>query len=256
MARLRRFARRLAGLPPRARLALVAAVVLSAVAVLLLVVPGDGGGGGDETAGDPGTAGGEATGDDGHGATSTTLKTGGIDVAAPGGWQPIPVPDLGFGIAVPPAWEAALLSPDGLATLARSSPVVPDFVDNAHAAASTGGLVYAAGEEAGGAISDVVVRAAPQTGVTDAAGLATYAETLGTEAGRADPQAEVVEGAERPTVRLRFQVGAEGEVAEGTETFVLGPDGIVWSVTVTSDDAAAHGDLATQISDTLTFAAP
>jgi hypothetical protein len=247
-------ARRVAALPLRARLALVAAVVLSVVVVLLLVVPGDGGEGGEDTAGDPGTAGTEATGDGGHGATSTTLNTGGIEVAAPEGWQPIPVPDLGFGIAVPPGWEAALLSPEGLATLARSSPVVPDFVDDAHAAAATGGLVYAAGEEAGGAISDVVVRAAPQTGVTDAAGLAAYAETLATEAGRADPQAEVVEGAALPTARLRFQVGAGGEVAEGTETFVLGPDGIVWSVTVTSDDAATHVDLAAAIAGTLTFA--
>lgn len=253
MARVTRFVRRLAALPLRARLALVAAIVLSVVAVLLLVVPGDDGGGGDDRAGDP-----EATGDPeagGHGVTSTTLRTGGIEVAAPEGWQPIPVPDLGFGIAVPPGWEAALLSPDGLATLARSSPAVPDFVDNAHAAAATGGLVYAAGEEAGGAISDVVVRAAPQTDVSDAAGLAAYAETLAADAGRADPQAEVVEGAAMPTVRLRFQAGAEGEVAEGTETFVLGPDGIVWSVTVTSDDAAVHAELADDIAGTLTFAA-
>lgn len=253
MARVTRFVRRLAALPLRARLALVAAVVLSVVAVLLLVVPGDGGGGGDDRAGDP-----EATGDPeggGHGVTSTTLRTGGIEVAAPEGWQAIPVPDLGFGIAVPPGWEAALLSPDGLATLARSSPVVPDFVDNAHAAAATGGLVYAAGEEAGGAISDVVVRAAPQTDVSDVAGLAAYAEALAADAGRTDPQAEVVEGAAMPRVRLRFQAGAEGEVAEGTETFVLGPDGIVWSVTVTSDDAAVHVELADDIAGTLTFAA-
>ena len=261
MARLTAFARRLAALPLRARLALVAAVVLSGVAVLVLVVPGDDGGAGDDRADDPATTDGaretgdpDTTGEGGHGATSTTLRTGGIEVAAPEGWQPIPVPDLGFGIAVPPGWEAALLSPDGLATLSRSSPVVPDFVDNAHAAAATGGLVYAAGEEAGGTISDVVVRAAPQTDVADAAGLAAYAETLATEAGRADPQTEVVEGAAMPTVRLRFQAGGEGEVAEGTETFVLGPDGIVWSVTVTSDDAAIHVALAEGIAGTLTFA--
>src|SRR5690606_33382418 len=120
-------------------------------------VPGDGGGD-DDRAGAPDAGDAGATPEGGHGVTSTTLRTGGIEVATPEGWQPIPVPDLGFGIAVPPGWEAALLSPDGLATLARSSPVVPGFVDDAHAAASTGGLVYAAGEDAPGAVSDVVVR--------------------------------------------------------------------------------------------------
>ena len=185
---------------------------------------------------------------------STTLNTGGIDVAAPDGWLAIPVPDLGFGLAVPPGWEASLLSPEGLATLASASPAVPGFVDSAHQAAASGGLVYAAGEDAAGGVSDVMVRGAPQSGVADAAGLAAYARDLAVRAGRADPQVEVVEGAARPTVRMRFQVGGGGETAEGTETLVLGPQGIVWEVIVTSDDAASHDDLATGITDTLTFA--
>jgi hypothetical protein len=57
-----------------------------------------------------------------------------------------------------------------------------------------------------------------------------------------------------PTVRLRFRVGAGDEAAEGTETLVLGPDGIVWSVIVTSDDPAIHEQLVGQITDTLAFA--
>ena len=52
---------------------------------------------------------------------------------------------------------------------------------------------------------------------------------------------------------MRFQVGADGEVAEGTETLVLGPNGIVWSVTVTSDDPEIHDDLADSITATLTL---
>src|SRR5690606_6451074 len=149
---------------------------------------------------------------------------------------------------------ALLLSPEGLGTLSRASPAVPDFADNARAAAGAGGVIYAAGEEANGGVSDLVVRAAPETGVTDVDGLVAYAEDLAASAGRRDPQVEVVEGAERPTVRLRFRVGGGGDVAEGTETLVLGPRGIVWSLVVTSDDASVHDDLVEAITGTLAFA--
>lgn len=251
MARLRAFARRLAALPYRARAALAAAVVLAIVAVLLLVVPGGGDGadsgdrGGDDTAVEGGT---DAL------LPSTTLRTGGIEVDAPEGWQAIPLPALGFGIAVPPDWETVVLSPEALAALSNASPEVPDFAENAHAAAGEGGLVYGAGEDEGGGISDVMVRAAPESGVTDTAGLEAYAGELAAHAGRSNPQIDVVEDAALPSVRLRFRVGADGEVAEGTETLVLGPEGIVWSIIVTSDDAANHDDLATAITDTLTLA--
>jgi hypothetical protein len=247
MARLSEARRRVAALPRRARLALVAAVVLSVVAVLMVVVPGDGDGAGDGGAGGSAPTGGDRAG------TTTTLATGGIEVEAPEGWLVIPVPELRFGIAVPPGWEAALLSEEGLTTLAGASPVVPDFTENAHAAAAAGGVLYAAGEDQEGAVSDLVVRAAPGTGVTDEASLETYAQGLAAEAGRSQPDVAVVADANRPTVRLEFQVGSGDEVAEGTETLVLGPDGIVWSVVVTSDDASIHADLTNRITETLTF---
>jgi hypothetical protein len=245
MARVAAFGRRLAALPGRARLALAAAVVLTLAAVLLVVLPGTGDDGAEPPPADDGDA----------AMTSTTLNAGGIEVDAPEGWQPIPVPQLGFGVAVPPGWEATLLSPEGLSTLANASPVVPGFVDSAHAAASAGGVLYAAGQDQAGGVSDLMVRAAPQTGVTDVAGLEAYAGDLAAGAGRTDPQVEVVEGAASPTVRLSFQVGAGGEVAEGAETLVLAPDGLVWSVIVTSDDPAIHDELADSLTDTLTFAA-
>ena len=238
-----RFARRLRALPGRAKAALGAALVLIVALVVWAVVAVVGGGG--EDADD--AAGGDLT------LPSTTLATGDLDLQPPDGWQPIPVPALGVGLAVPPGWEAVLLSPDGLATLAGSDPAIPGFVESATAAAAEGGLVYAAGQDAEDQVSDVLLRAAPQTGVTDVAGLEAYARNLAAAAGRSEPEVEVVEGADRPTVRLRFRVGAGDEAAEGTETLVLGPDGLVWSVTVTSDDPALHDDLATSITDTLTF---
>jgi hypothetical protein len=243
MARVARSARRLRALPGRAKAALALALVLivAVVASVVVAVVGDGG----DTAG----------GGSGGTLPSTTLATGDLDLQVPEGWQPIPVPALGFGLAVPPGWEAVLLSPDGLATLTGATPAIPGFVEAATAAAAEGGLVYAAGQDASGQVSDVLVRAAPQTGVTDVAGLEAYAGSLAAAAGRTDPDVEVVEDAARPTVRLRFEVGTGEERAQGTETLVLGPNGLVWSVTVTSDDPALHDDLATSITDTLTFSA-
>ena len=245
MARVAVAASRVRALPGRAKVALgvaLALVVALAAWAVVAAVGGDGAG----TAGDDATAGGTLP--------STTLATGDLDLEVPDGWQPIPVPALGVGLAVPPGWEAVVLSPEGLATIARSSPAVPGFSESAHAAAAAGGVVYGAGQDAEGQVSDVLVRAAPETGVTDVAGLEAYATTLAAEAGRSDPRVEVVDGAARPTVRLRFAVGTGDERAEGTETLVLGPDGLVWSVTVTSDDPALHDDLASSLTETLVFA--
>ncbi len=195
----------------------------------------------------------------GSAMTSTTVNTGGIRVAAPKRWEVIPVPDLGFGLAVPPGWEATLLSPQGLATLAGASPKVPEFVALAHAAAQSGGLLYAAGVDGRGGVSDVVVRGAPKAGVTDVAGLTAYAKQVAAQAGRPDQQVTVVQGAKAPTVQMRFQVPGSGPGArpsQATETLVAGPNDVVWDVTVTSDTAAVHDALARQITGTFTLAPP
>ena len=188
-------------------------------------------------------------------ATSTTLDTGGIDVEAPDGWTAIPVADLGFGLAVPPGWEATVLSPDVLASLERSSPQVPGFLDRAHAAAEADAVFYAAGVDAGGRVADVKVRADPGAGVDDVAGLEDYARQLAARAGLGDPPVEAIDSADHPTVRMRYELGTdEGSVeAQGTETLVARPNDIVWSVIVTSEDPATHDDLAPQITDTLAF---
>jgi hypothetical protein len=150
-----------------------AAGVALALALALAACSGDGGG---DDAGADTPAGSQA-------ATTTTVNTGGIEVPAPEGWTAVPVPDLGMGLAVPPGWEATLLSPDGLNTLARSSPLVPNFKDLAHAAAADGGLLYAAGQDAAGGISDLVVRATPQAGVATAADLTHAAQLIAANAG-------------------------------------------------------------------------
>jgi hypothetical protein len=221
--------------------ALAVALVAGLVAAVLAAVGG--GGDGDETGGGSGSL------------TSTTLDAGGIDVPAPEGWTAIPIANLGFGLAVPPGWEATVLAPDVLESLERSTPRVPGFLDNAHAAAEAGAVFYAAGADSAGRVADVKVRAAPGAGVSTNEQLRDYAGQLAAGEGLGDVPVETVEGADQPTVRLEYGLGAEaGSVeARGTETLIAGPDDIVWSVIVTSEDAATHDALAEQITGTLTF---
>jgi hypothetical protein len=244
MARLRRFARELRALPARAKVALVLAIVLTLSVVGALVVAVTGG------SDDPSSA------DGGSGAMpTTTLLTGDVDIEVPEGWQPTPLPALGVGLGVPPAWEAVRLDAEGLASLAGATPAVPGFADSAHNALEQGGVFYAAGVDAEGRISDVTLRGAPETGVTDRAGLVAYAGELADAAGVTDPEIEPVDGAARPTVRLDFRVDDGDDTAEGTELLVVGDDGVVWSLVVTSGDAAIHDDLVADIADTLTLSA-
>ena len=224
------------------------ATAVAVAAALVLAVASAACSGGDGN-GDGGSSAGK--GAPGH--TSTTLNAGDIKVDAPDGWQAVPVPDLGFGLAVPPGWETTLLSPDGLRTLARSSPLVPDFKELAHAAAQQGGLLYAAGVDSQKGVSDLVVRGAPDAGVKDVAGLEAYAKELATRAGRADQEVTVVKGATHPTVQMRYQVGAGAKRAQATDTLVAGPNDVVWDITVTSDTAAAHDELVRRITDTFTL---
>jgi hypothetical protein len=225
----------------------LAVALMGGVLAAVVGAIGGGSGGDDDAGGDaPGTA---------PTATSTTLDTGGIDVEAPDGWTEIPVADLGFGLAVPPGWEATVLAPDVLASLERSSPQVPGFLDRAHAAAEADAVFYAAGVDAGGRVADVKVRADPAAGVGDVAGLRDYARQLAASSGLGDPPVEAIDSADHPTVRMRYELGTDaGSVeAQGTETLVARPNDIVWSVIVTSEDPATHDDLAPQITDTLAF---
>ena len=202
----------------------------------------------------------EETGGDGGDVTTTTMNTGGIEVAAPDGWQSIPAPDIGIGFAVPPGWEATLLSPEGLATLAGASPAVPGFADLAHAAAAQGGVIYAAGQDQAGGIRDVVVRATPATGVSDAETLRYAAELTAANNGTDPTRVTVVDGARWPMALVPYTLGpasgSGGRTAEARSVMVAGPGDILWEVTVAADDAASLDDLTEQIRQTLTFAPP
>jgi hypothetical protein len=201
--------------------------------------------------------GGGGSGDDGDAALpSTTIATRGLDIATPDGWSAIPLPSLGFGLAVPEGWESVVLSADGLGRLADAVPKVPGFVDAAHNAAQSGAVFYAAGVDDADHVTDLKVRAASDTGVTDRAGLEDYARRLATDAELPDPEIGVVGDTEWPTVDVRYHSPAanEGESAtEGTERSILAPNGVVYSFVVTSEDPAQHDDLTADLFGTLDF---
>lgn len=186
------------------------------------------------------------------------VDAGGLEVPVPQGWFAAPVPNLGFGVALPNGWEAVVLADEVLDGIESSTPAVPGFLESAHAAQQSGAIFYAAGADEEERVTDLKVRAAPNTGVEDTAGLADYARALAADAGLADPQVEELDAA-RPTVRTRFTVRATDDAGAtvditGTETLVLGPRGVVWSLIVTSEDPDAVDDLGPRIVDTLTLA--
>jgi hypothetical protein len=158
-----------------------------------------------------------------------------------------------------------VLSEQGLETVNQATPAVPGFAEAAHAAALGGSVFYAAGVDSGDRVTDLKVRASPETGITDAAGLEAYARGLATEAGLTDATFTVVDGADQPTVQVRFRTQAERAdpaepdaapttvTVEGTERLVLSPAGVVYSLIVTSEDAEGHDDFADAVFATIAF---
>jgi hypothetical protein len=194
------------------------------------------------------------------------MQTGGMEVPTPSGWRAIPVPRLDFGVAIPGGWEAAVLDDEALSDLAGASPLVPGFLDAAHAAQQSGSVFYAAGVDDQDRVTDLKVRVVPrpEPAVADVAGLEALARQLAGESGIADPDVSVVDGAARPTVEVRYSTTAqrpgenEGDppvdvAVRATERWVLSPSGAVYSLIVTSEDAPDHDAVAVQLFDTLTF---
>lgn len=102
------------------------------------------------------------TGDDdvpggsrGHGTEAPA--TGGLDIDAPEGSIAIPVPSLGFGVAIPDGWQATLLTDAALARVAEANLADDIFLDAARATQGTGAVFYAAGVAEDGSVSELKV---------------------------------------------------------------------------------------------------
>ena len=198
-------------------------------------------------------------------STTTTIDTGDLEISGPNGWREVGLPTLGFGLAIPEQWEAVVLSEDGLDALQQADPAVPGFADAAHATAETGGVFYAAGVEADDRVTDLKVRAATDTGITTAAALYGYARQLADEAGLVDASIRTVTDADRPTVVVRYSSDVERldpddpeaepttVTVEGSEQLVVSPNGVVYSLIVTSENPDGHDAFADRVFQTLAF---
>ena len=167
---------------------------------------------------------------------------------------------MGFGLAIPPGWEATITDPEVLAGIDRSSPARARLPRRRpRRRRRPGAVFYGAGVDDQERVTDLKVRASTDAGVDDVAGLTAYAEQLASDAGLSDATVEPVEGADRPTVRMAFTSTGKDQDGEdvpvtGSETLVLGPRDVVWSVIVTSEVPEVAAELAPKVTGSFTLA--
>ncbi len=170
--------------------------------------------------------------------TTSTVDLGGLPLDVPVGYQPIPLPSLGFALAVPERWQVALLTDDALEQLEDTAAVSRGFIDAARNAQASSAILYAAQPER---VADLKVQRLPARPLDDVAAEALAAAPVGAEL-------EIAGG----RARIDFTTSGGGVSAAGSQWLIPGPDGI-WSLIITSEDAAGHDALATAIADTLVF---
>lgn len=174
---------------------------------------------------------------------------GGSDQADPGGLVApdvegtafAPFPSLGFGIAVPEGWNATRLDDEAFERLEDADLAQPFFLEAARNVASTGAIFYAAGVDPQGRVAEIKVDveegADPSIGAMRAAAEAEVLAAGGTDVN----VVEADDGRVRVDFRLR-QPAADGEeTIDAYVSRVLVPDDDqVWSIVVTSEDAATQ----------------
>jgi hypothetical protein len=185
--------------------------------------------------------------------TTTTLRAGDVAVVPPAGWLAVPLPSLGFGLAVPPGWEATRTDSGSLTALERGSLANPGFVDSARNAADAGAALYAAHQDRDGRVSDVKVQVLPRPGATSPDVLRQLADRLVAETPLAGAEVRASSGEEGPEVHIRYPIAgspSDTGAAVGTQVLRAGTDRIV-SLIVTSEDPPAHDELVRSIVKTL-----
>lgn len=229
---------------------------------------------------------GATCGDDGDQESSdslTPVEPGDIetdmDIEAPEGWLPIPLDRLGFGMAIPPDWEALVLDQAGVDTVMQANPQVPDFAASATAAYQSGAVFYAAGLEGttssdgdgngdGGEqrVTDLKVFVDTSGDVEDVQGLETYIDEMVGEAAPTDLTITALEDTDASAVEARYQAtvsrphqdGSGGETDEmeeidvsGLQRSILAPSGAVYSFIVTAETAEGLDMVAADILDSV-----
>lgn len=182
--------------------------------------------------------------------------TGGLAVPDVPGTCPIPVPSLGFGLAIPFGWEATLLTDDALDQVADARLVRPAFLASARVWAADGAVFYAAGVSDSGAVSDLKVYV--EDGVdTSSQALAARAQALA-DSGDV-PDATVAGDPATGRIRVDFAISlpdAENadETIEGVGSELLVADGDrLWRLIITAESPEAQNALLLVFDSSLTF---
>jgi hypothetical protein len=209
--------------------------VVVAAAVVALAVGGcsDDDGGGSSVA---------APTDDVHGSNS--LDLGELDLDVPDGYQPIPLTSLGIGFGIPQEWQGTVLTDEAYERL-EDIPGIRPFLESARNAERSGAVFYAAGPDGDG-IADLKLQVLPDD--VPLIDLAMAAQDVAPKGAQVLEQPDEVP----PRIRLDFGAGGPHLPAAGTQWFVEGTDD-PFSLIVTSEDKAAHDDLATTIVDSVVF---
>jgi hypothetical protein len=163
----------------------------------------------------------------------------------PEGHSPIPLVSLDIGFAIPDRWQAAVLTDEAIARLEEAE-LAGGFLASAKRARRTGAVFYGAGPDGSGGIADLKLQVLP--GGTDLRALADRALAAAPEGAELRDELD----ASPPRWAIRFQVGDGTVEAQGTQVLVQGRSD-VWSLIITSEDAATHDELVTTIADTVTF---
>ena len=176
----------------------------------------------------------------GHGGTQEA-DPGDLEVPDIAGTTFAPFPSLGFGIAVPQGWNATRLDEEALGELEDVRLAEPFFLDAARNVAATGAIFYAAGVDEQGRVAEIKVDVDEGADATvEAVRAAAEAEVLA--AGGTDVNVvEADDGRVRIDFRLEQPAADGSEVIDAFVSRLLVPDDDrVWSIVVTSEDAATQ----------------
>lgn len=197
----------------------------------------------------PGTHGDEA-------ADPPEAISGTLDIPEIPGACPVPLVELGLGLAVPIGWDAALVDQGSLDRLAEASLVRPAFLASAQQWSSEGAVFYAAGVSESGEVSDLKIYV--EDGVdTSAEGLSALATTLAESGEVAEPSiaGDPADG----RVRVDFTVAMPSaddpniEIAGfGSELLVADGDRL-WRFILISESAQAQNALLLVFDSSITF---
>ena len=175
--------------------------------------------------------------------TTPSLDFGDLDLVVPDGYQPVPLPKLGFGLAIPDGWQVSLVTDDALRRLANAQLADPAFLDSARQAGASGALLYAAGVSPDLHVTDLKVDVQQHAGADLGAAQAAAADVAG-RSEIIEPKISEFDGAATKAVRVRFRLEGPGgsdapATSEATQYFFPDHDQL-WSLLIISEDAATH----------------